>query len=105
MNTLNYMVRRFPVVALAWLALLVLTFISLGSGEWFRSANWLPLLVAVVIWAKGTLVARYFIESHRAHPFILWLLRSFVAFAALALTITAVFPHEIAHWTTLFSRH
>ena len=103
MNTLNRTLRRVPVITLAWSALLVLTFVSLGFGEWFGSASWLPLFVALVIWLKGTLVARYFIESHRAHPFIVWLLRGFVGFAALALLITSLFPQQIARWTTLFS--
>lgn len=103
MDTLNDMLRRVPVITLAWLALLLLTFVSLGAGEWFHSASWLPLLVAVVIWIKGTLVARYFIESHQVHPFILWLLRGFIGFATIALLITSLVPHDIARWTTLFS--
>ena len=93
--------HTLPLTA-AWLALVVLTFLSLGFGEWFRSASWLPLLVAAVIWAKGTLVARGFIESHRAHPYIAWLLRGFVAFSVLALALTSFFPQHIARWTTIF---
>ena len=89
-------------MGLAWLALLLLTFLSIGFGEWFRSASWLPLLVAAVIVVKGGLVARYFIESNLAHPFIVWLLRIFIAFAALSLLATALFPGNIARWTTIF---
>lgn len=86
----------------AWLGLVALTLFSLGFGEWLRNASWLPLLVAAVIWAKGTLVARCFIESHVAHPFIAWLLRVFVAFSVLALALTALFPQQIARLTTIF---
>ncbi len=102
MNAIKGSLRGIPLFAYAWLALLLLTFLSLAAGEWFHSAVWLPLLVAAVIWVKGVLVARYFIESHRAHPFIVWLLRSFVAFAALALVITSFFSSTIARWTTIF---
>lgn len=89
----------FP--TLAWLALVALTFASLGLGEWFPAAPWLPLLVAAIIWVKGTLVARHFIESHVAHPFIARLLRGFVAFAPLALVATAYFGDRLARWTML----
>ena len=94
--------RRNRLITLAWLLLLVLTFISLGFGEWFAAASWLPLFVALLIWVKGTLVARYFIESHRAHPFIVWLLRGFIGFSALALALTSFFPHDVARWTAIF---
>jgi hypothetical protein len=43
--------------------LVALTLFSLGLSEWFRDARWLPLLVAAIIWLKGALVARSFIES------------------------------------------
>jgi hypothetical protein len=58
-----------PGHVLPWLALVVLTFLSLFLGEWFHGAAWLPLLVAAILWGKGTLVARHFIESHRAHHY------------------------------------
>jgi uncharacterized membrane protein YoaK (UPF0700 family) len=89
-------------LTLVWLALLLLTAVSLAAGEWFYAAGWLPLLVAALIWVKGTLVARYFIETPQAHPFIVWLLRLFIAFAALALLITSYFPATLARWTTIF---
>ena len=46
---------NFPTLTLAWLALVVLTLVSLGLGEWFRAAAWLPLLVAALIWLKGAI--------------------------------------------------
>ncbi|MBS1188212.1 MAG: hypothetical protein H6R10_4 [Rhodocyclaceae bacterium] len=93
--------RRPSASTLAWLALVALTFASLGLGEWFHSASWLPLLVAAVVWIKGSLVARCFIESHRAHPFIARVLRAFIAFAPLALVATAYFGERLARWTAL----
>lgn len=86
---------------LAWLALVALTLISLGLGEWFPAAAWLPLLVAAIVWVKGTLVARCFIESHVAHPFIARVLAAFIAFAPLALVATAYFGEKVARWTSL----
>lgn len=88
-------------LVLAWLILVVLTLVSLGLGEWFHGAAWLPLLVAAIVWVKGTLVAHRFIESRLAHPFITWVLRAFVAFAPAALILTAFFGRELARWATL----
>jgi hypothetical protein len=85
----------------AWLALLALTLVSLGLSEWFRAADWLPLLVAAIIWFKGAVVARCFIESHVAHPFIARVLRTFIALAPLALIATAFYGTTLARWATL----
>ncbi|GAB3552308.1 hypothetical protein GCM10027343_37700 [Noviherbaspirillum agri] len=75
---------------LAWLGLLALTGISLLLGAQFGTASWMPFLVAGIIWLKGSMVARYFIESNHAHPFIAWVLRAFIAFTPLGLILTAV---------------
>lgn len=78
------------VSTLAWLGLLVLTGISLLLGAQFGAASWMPFLVAGIIWIKGIMVARYFIESHEAHPFIAWVLRAFIAFTSIGLIVTTV---------------
>lgn len=98
MNTKN---NLFLPLTATWLVLVALTLVSLGLGEWFRAASWLPLLVAAIIWLKGALVARYFIESHRAHPFITRLLRVFIAIAPVALVLTAFFGDTLARWASL----
>ena len=85
----------------AWLALVVLTLLSLELGQWFHGAVWLPLLVAAIIWVKGTLVAQVFIEAGIAHPFVRNVLRVFLAFAPLALILLAFFGREFARWATL----
>ncbi len=85
----------------AWLALLALTLLSLALAHWQQGASWLPLLVAGIIWLKGDLVARHFLESSRATPFIARLLRYFIAFTPLALIFTAFFGREFARWATL----
>ena len=92
---------RFPALTAAWLVLVALTLVSLGLGEWFRAARWLPLLVAALIWLKGALVARHFIESHLAHPFIARLLQAFIAIAPVALVLTAFFGDTLARWASL----
>lgn len=84
-----------------WLALVVLTLLSLELGRWMHGVALLQLVVAAIIWFKGTLVARHFIESHIAHPFIRNVLRVFIAFAPLALLLIAFFGREFARWTTL----
>lgn len=92
-------VTRAP--TLAWLGLSGLTLLSLELGNWFHAASWLPLLVALIVWLKGTLVARYFIESPAAHPFVRRLLAGFIAFAPVALVLTAFFGDTLARWTQL----
>jgi hypothetical protein len=94
-------IDRFRLLTATWLALVALTLIGLGLGEWFRAAHWLPLLVAAIIWLKGALVARNFIESQRAHPFIARLLQGFIAIAPGALILTAFFGDTLARWATL----
>ncbi|HJV75403.1 MAG TPA: hypothetical protein VJ654_14350 [Noviherbaspirillum sp.] len=74
----------------AWLALLTLTGISLLLGHKVGHAPWMPFVVAAIIWIKGTVVARYFLESGSAHPLIAWLLRVFVAVAPAALLLTTL---------------
>ncbi len=88
-------------LTLAWLTLVVLTLLSLELGQWFHGARWLPLLVAAIIWVKGTLVAHVFIEARIAHPFVRNVLRVFIAFAPLALILLAFFGREFARWATL----
>ena len=98
---MNLKIDRFRVLTAAWLGLVALTLVGLGLGEWFRDARWLPLLVAAIIWLKGALVARHFIESHVAHPFIARLLQGFIAIAPTALVLTAFFGDTLARWATL----
>lgn len=75
---------------LGWLGLLLLTVISLALGARFGAASWMPLIVAAIIWIKANIVARYFIESHLAHPFITWVLRVFIAFTTIGLVMTSL---------------
>ena len=67
----------------------------------WRPGHALPLLVAAILWGKGTLVARHFIESHRAHPFIAWLLRAFILLTPLLLLLTAFFGRPVARSTAV----
>ncbi len=85
----------------AWLGLVALTLVSLGLGEWFRDADWLPLLVAAIIWIKGTAVAFRFIEIGVTHPFIRRVVQAFIAIPPLALLATAYFGGTLARWATL----
>jgi hypothetical protein len=72
---------HFPLLTAAWLALVALTLLSLGLSEWARDWSWLPLIVSAIMWTKGVLVARCFIESHLAHPFIARVVNVFIAVA------------------------
>lgn len=92
---------HFRIMTGAWLALVTLTLLSLGLSEWFRDLSLLPLLVAGIIWFKGALVARCFIETHVAHPFIKRVVKVFIALAPLALLATSFFGSTLARWATL----
>jgi hypothetical protein len=94
-------IDHFRLLTAAWLALVALTLVSLGLSEWFRDARWLPLLVAAIIWFKGALVARCFIESHVAHPFITRVLKVFIGISPLALIATAFFGGTLARWASI----
>lgn len=86
---------------IAWGVLCLLTLLSLLLGRMFHLADWLPLWVAAIVWIKGWLVCRYFLESGTAHPFIRRLLAAFIAFAPLALLLTGLFGTQVARWTGL----
>ena len=92
---------HFPLLTAAWLALVALTLLSLGLSEWARDVAWLPLIVAAIMWIKGVLIARCFIETHVAHPFIARVVQAFIAIAPIALVITAFFGATVARWATL----
>ena len=88
-------------MTLCVLGLSALTVLSVELGRWFHRAAWLPLPVAAIVCIKSSLVARHFIESRLAHPFIAWVLGAFVAFAPAALVLTAFHGAQIARWATL----
>lgn len=88
-------------LATAWLVLVALTVLSLGLGQWFHGAPWMPLLVAAIVWIKGLLIARQFIEARLAHAFIARVLRGFIAFTPIALVLTAFFGSQFARWASL----
>lgn len=92
---------HFALITAAWLALVALTLASLGLSEWFRDISWLPLVVAAIMWVKGAVVARCFIEAHVAHPFIARVLKVFIALAPIALIITAFFGSTVARWASV----
>jgi hypothetical protein len=84
-----------------WLALVALTLLSLELGRWLHGVALLQVVVAAIVWLKGALVARHFIEAQIAHPFIRNVLRVFIGFAPLALLMIAFFGREFARWATL----
>lgn len=92
---------HFPLITTAWLTLVALTLLSLGLSEWARDLAWLPLVVAAIMWLKGALIARCFIETHIAHPFIARVVQAFIAIAPIALIITAFFGATVARWATI----
>ena len=85
----------------AWLGLVSLTAAGLALGQSSGGTAWLPLAVAALVWLKGWLVVRHFIEAHLAHPFIAWVLRVFIVCVPAALLLTTWFGPQLARWTTL----
>ncbi|MCK0509032.1 hypothetical protein [Aromatoleum anaerobium] len=90
----------FPLF-LSWLGLVLLTLLSLWLAQRSGSAAWLQLPVAAIVWLKGWIVARYFIESHLAHPFIAVVVRVFILCVPVALILAAWLGDRFARLTTL----
>ena len=78
-----------------------MSLISPFLGQWLHGAAWLQVLVAGIVWIKGWLIARQFIEIDLAHPFIRRVMRFFIAFAPVALLLTVFFGRQFAGWATL----
>jgi len=92
---------RLAPLAFAWLGLVVLTFVSLGLGEWLRGTEGLTPLVSAIIWLKAWLVARYYLETPLSHTFLRRLTWTFIAFAPILLVLTDRFGRQFADWLQL----
>ena len=88
-------------LVLSWFALVCLTFLGLGLSSGALRGAGFQLLVAALVWLKGWIVARYFIESHVAHPFIATVVRVFILCVPLALVLTAWLGERFARLATL----
>jgi hypothetical protein len=85
----------------AWLALVALTLLSLGLGQWLHGADWLPLLVAAIVWLKGRLICRHFIETQIAHAYVARVLAGFIAATPLALVLVVFLGPRLLRWLAL----
>ncbi|AVR88345.1 MULTISPECIES: hypothetical protein [Thauera] len=88
-------------LVLTWLLLVGLTLVSPQLGAGFGGDHAVQLVVAAIIWFKGSLVARHFIEAELAHPFIRNVLRIFIAFAPIAIVLTTFFGDSFARFASL----
>ena len=88
-------------LVLTWLALVGLTLLSPQLGNGVGGQEAVQLIVAAIIWIKGHLVARNFIEAELAHPFLRNVLRFFIAFAPIAIVVTTFFGDRFARFATL----
>lgn len=99
-------IARKPVTSLrplvlTWLALVGLTLLSPQLGNGVGGQEAVQLIVAAIIWLKGHLVARHFIEAELAHPFIRNVLRFFIAFTPIAIVLTTFFGDSFARLASL----
>ena len=85
----------------AWLILVALTLISPFLGQWLHGVGWLQLLVAGIVWVKGWLIVRQFIEIELAHPFIRRVMQGFILFTPVMLLLTVFLGNHFARWATL----
>ena len=84
-----------------WLTLVGLTIVSVLLSQWLHGGAWLQLLVAAIVWLKGDLIARHFVETRIAHPFIRRVTHYFIAFTPVALVLTAFFGKEFARFASI----
>lgn len=87
---------RLAPLVLAWLGLVSLSVLSVFIGEWFGDADVLPPLVGAIVWLKGWLVARFFLEARLCRTLIRRIIWAFVAFAPIALVLTDLFGGTLA---------
>ena len=87
--------------SIAWLALVALTLVSPQLGDGLGGQEVMQLIVAAIIWIKGHLVARHFIEAELAHSFLRKVLRFFIAFAPIAIVLTTFFGASFARFASL----
>ena len=88
-------------LVLTWLALVGLTLASPQLGNGLGGPQAVQLTVAAIIWIKGYLVARHFIEAELAHPFLRNVLRFFIAFTPIAIVLTTFFGDRFARLASL----
>ena len=88
-------------LVLTWLALVGLTLASPQVGNGLGGPQAVQLTVAAIIWIKGHLVARHFIEAELAHPFLRNVLRFFIAFTPIAIVLTTFFGDRFARLASL----
>jgi hypothetical protein len=84
-----------------WLGLFALTVLSLLLGHVLHGQAGLQWVVAAILWLKGWLVIRHFIEADSAHPLIRRVLYGFITITPVLLLVTALFGRQLARLTTL----
>ncbi len=88
-------------LGLAWLALVGLTLASAALGDWLEPGAAVQVLVAAILWLKGWLVARRFLEAPAMPAFLRRVLAGFIAFSPAIIVLTALFPGWLLRITTL----
>lgn len=83
-------------MVIAWLGLVTLTLCSLFIAEWLPGMTGLALLIAAIIWLKGWLLARFYLETELSRRIIRWATWAFVAFVPIGLLLTSYFGPGIA---------
>ncbi len=81
--------RETVVLTRTWVALGVLAGVSLLLARGSHVYAGMALGVALLAWCKGMLVARYFLEVHRAGPIFYAVVMVFAALAPLGLMALA----------------
>ena len=92
---------RLRPLLIAWAALVALTLLSTGLGQFRGSGNGLTIVVAAIIWLKAWLVAYTFLEASICHTFIRRLVFIFIAYAPVLLVLTDWYGSWFASWTSL----
>lgn len=83
-------------LVLAWLGLVALTLTSLFIAEWLPHMSGLALLIACIIWLKGWLLARFYLETELSRRIIRRATWAFVGFVPLGLLLTSYFGASVA---------
>lgn len=93
---MNHKLASNKSAALAWLALVVLSAVSLTLTHQGHGVSASALVVAALVWIKAQIVARRFLELDHASPTFQWAINIFMAYGPIGLVVIALTVNRVS---------
>lgn len=93
---MNHKLASNKGAALAWLALVVLSAVSLMLTHQGHGVSVSALVVAALVWIKAQIVARRFLELGHAGTTFQWAINIFMAYGPLGLVLIALTVNRVS---------